>query len=259
MNEVRYPPGGALGPRIQHNLQLVYVWSGEASVWIDGVRHDVGEGESILLTPFHRERFRFAGDRETHHGWCEVIEPALEPEVAERLGVVCGQVIHTPPAIGELSAQALALRADARWAAREEFACLCSAVLFESFRAVGLPEPTPGGIAGEPAPRAVSTALDAIHREYARLSSGRELASRAGVSPQHLSRLFREHLGETPVAYLWRVRTERAYDLITATGLPLADVAVQAGFQTPFHLSRRIREAYGASPRELRAARCFAP
>ncbi len=258
MNEVRYPPGGTLGPRIQHHLQLVYVWSGEASVWIDGVRRDVGEGESILLAPFHRERFRFARDRETHHGWCEVIEPALEPEVAGRLAAVCGQVIRTPPAIGELCARALALRADARWAAREEFAHLCSAVMFEFFRAVGLPEPIPGGGAGAPAPRALGTALDAIHRDYARLSGGRELAERAGVSPQHLSRLFREHLGETPVAYLWRVRTERAYDLITATGLPLADVAEQAGFQTPFHLSRRVRDAYGASPRELRA-RCAAP
>lgn len=255
MNEVRYPPGGALGPRIQHNLQLVYVWSGEAQVWVDGVRFRVGEGESILLLPFHRERFRFARERETHHGWCEVLEPAIEPEVAERLAAAGGEVVRTPRAIGELSARALALRADARWAAREEFACLCGAVLFEFFRAVGLPEPIAGVATGAPAPRAVSTALDAIHREYADLSGGRELASRAGVSPQHLSRLFREHLGVTPVAYLWRVRTERAYDLITATGLPLADVAAQAGFQTPFHLSRRIREAYGASPRELRAAR----
>lgn len=255
MNEVRYPPGGTLGPRIQHNLQLVYVWSGEASVWIDGARRDLGEGESILLAPFHRERFRFARDRETHHGWCEVIEPALEPEVARRLDAAAGRVVRTPQAIGELSARALALGADARWAAREEFGCLCSAVLFEFFRSVGLPEPLPGVATAAPAPQPVRAALDAIHREYAHLAGGRELAARAGVSPQHLSRLFREHLGETPVAYLWRVRTERAYDLITATGLPLADVAYQAGFQTPFHLSRRIRDAYGASPRELRAAR----
>jgi transcriptional regulator GlxA family with amidase domain len=132
---------------------------------------------------------------------------------------------------------------------------LCSAILYEFFRASGLPDPNlPHGEAAD-TPAAVRRALDLIHQEFAALSGAREIAARVGLSPQHLSRLFHRHVGSTPVAYLWQVRTERAADLVTSSGLPLTRIAAQTGFRTQFHMSRRIHAAYGTSPQGLRRGR----
>ena len=36
--EIVYPPGGTLGPRLQRWLQIVIVYKGSVSVWIDDLR-----------------------------------------------------------------------------------------------------------------------------------------------------------------------------------------------------------------------------
>ena len=252
VGDVRYQPGGEYGPRIQLNLQLFYVWSGEAAVWIDGACTTIRENQSLLLMPLHRERFRFARERETHHGWCEVVEPIMEPYVYERIATLQHRVVPTPAIIRRLSREALALRLDPRWSARSEQHHLCNAILYEFFRASGLPDPALSEEAAIHLPASVRRALDLIHHEYADLSGASEIAIRSGLSQQHLSRLFRQHVGATPAAYLWQVRTDRAVDLVRASGLTLAEVSSQTGFSNQFHMSRRIRAAYDASPQELR-------
>src|SRR6056297_1671503 len=253
IGDVDYAAGGEFGPRVQRSLQLVWIESGEVTVWIDGIPTRVRSGECILLMPLHRERFRFARHAPTHHGWCEVIEPVLDPRAEVQIAGVAGQPRPTPPEIAPLSSAALSLRSDVRWSARTEFDMLCSAILFAYFRSTGVPDPRLSHAAGSPdIPPAVGRALDAVHRDFATLDGAGDIAARAGVSQQHLGRLFSRRLGTSPAAYLWQTRTARAIDLIRATGLPLFQIATQTGFRTQFHLSRRVHEALGVSPSELR-------
>ena len=51
------------------------------------------------------------------------------------------------------------------------------------------------------------------------------LAERAGVSPRHLTRLFRAHLGTTPARAVRVARTEAAARLVRCSGLSLAVIA----------------------------------
>ena len=253
VGEVRYAPGGTFGPRIQRNLQLVYVWSGEATVWIDGRAVTVRPDEGVLLLPHHRERFRFARDTETRHGWCEALDPVIRPGAVRILEAVSGRSHRISPRIRVLSDEALALRADARWAARIERDHLCAAILLEFLRYAGVPDPAVRpGPSDESVPHTVGLALDVIHQEYATLGSVADIADRVGVTSQHLARLFGRYVGSRPGEYLWSRRIERALDLIESTGLTLGEIAAQTGFRTPFHLSRRVREATGRAPTELR-------
>ncbi len=254
IGDVTYPPGGAFGPRVQRNLQLVYVWSGHATVWIDGSPVHVDSGHAILLFPHHRERFRFARDRDTHHGWCEVVNAVLTP-VAQSLADRAALATHAiPESIATLAPLALRYRSDERWAAREVRDALCRSILFEFIQAAGCALPAVHvGASGQPLPEPVARAIDGIHREFATIETVGALSESVGVSPQHLARLFAAHVGATPTEYLWRVRTEHAIELIRSTGLTIATIAAQCGFRTPFHLSRRVRDAVGASPRALRS------
>ncbi len=252
IGDVIYPPHGRLGPRIQPNLQLVYVWDGSARIWINGRRSDLQAGECILLLPHRRERFAFSDGSSTHHGWVEAREPVLEPSFGGRLGSIEGQVFRTPGTIRDLARVGTRLKDDPRWGARKAYFALCGAVLLTFAADAGIARLEGAPPNDQRLPRALARAIDEIHIKTARIEGVGAIATAAGVSQQHLARLFRTHLSTTPHEYLWRVRTEKAVDLIRSTGLSLTEVARQSGFKTQFHLSRRVRDHTGVPPSELR-------
>ena len=75
---VSYPPGGALGPRAQLDVQLVLVHEGSATVDVNGELRTVGAGEVALLLPGHTETFAFDRERATTHSWVQARLPAGE-------------------------------------------------------------------------------------------------------------------------------------------------------------------------------------
>jgi transcriptional regulator GlxA family with amidase domain len=105
----------------------------------------------------------------------------------------------------------------------------------------------------EEEPDALRRALDWVGQEGHRSVDLRTLAREAGVSPAQLVKLFRRHLGTTPIRHVWETRTRRGAQLLRETGLTVAEVAFRCGFQTPFHFSRWVRDLYGLPPRALRS------
>lgn len=80
----------------------------------------------------------------------------------------------------------------------------------------------------------------------------RDLAADVGLSVSHLSRLFREHTGRCPGAYLQDLRLVRARILIERTSLSVGQVMAQVGISDPSHFARDFRRAHGYSPRTYR-------
>jgi AraC family transcriptional regulator len=80
-----------------------------------------------------------------------------------------------------------------------------------------------------------------------------DLAAPAGVSPAHLTRLFRAELGVTATDYLRRCRLERALHLLTRSEIPVKEVACEVGIPDLHAFNKAVRRGYGVSPRELRA------
>jgi transcriptional regulator GlxA family with amidase domain len=78
------------------------------------------------------------------------------------------------------------------------------------------------------------------------------LAARVAMSPRHFARVFRDEVGETPGAYVERVRLEVARRLLETTGLSVEDVAAGAGFGTVETMRRLFARRVGASPRAYR-------
>ncbi|MGP4101950.1 GlxA family transcriptional regulator [Nonomuraea sp. KM90] len=78
------------------------------------------------------------------------------------------------------------------------------------------------------------------------------LATEAGVSERHLTRLFLKHLGQTPGRYVRQARTEAAAHLLASTSLPMAAVAVRCGFGTAETLRQAFIDRYGIPPSRYR-------
>jgi transcriptional regulator GlxA family with amidase domain len=99
---------------------------------------------------------------------------------------------------------------------------------------------------------AVRAAMDHVATHPDADLSTAALASRAGVSPRQLTRLFREHLGEPPGSAVRRVRLEIAGRLIATTDLPLSQVARRCGFSSGEVLRQAFVAKFGVSPRAFR-------
>lgn len=79
-----------------------------------------------------------------------------------------------------------------------------------------------------------------------------ELAEVAAMDPDYLARLFRQHLGVSPMAYLARIRVERAAHLLSRTDEPIARVGALVGWSDPTYFARRFRQLTGLTPTRYR-------
>jgi len=115
------------------------------------------------------------------------------------------------------------------------------------------PETAPGQGAWRGASNTVSRAMALIAEggldEEASVGS---LAARLGVGERQLRRLFRQHLGASPVAIAQNRRVHFAKQLIHETSLPMAQVALASGFGSVRRFNDTFSKLFKRPPMELR-------
>jgi AraC-like DNA-binding protein len=247
--DVVYPPGGRLGPRWQHDLQLVVVHHGSLTVRIDdAARPTQREGWAGLLLPGHREEFTFATARSTHHSWVQARLAEPPPALLERLAALPVS-IPASTALTGLVREAVAVARTPLSTAIPLLGALAAATFW---RYAGDAE---SGV-GRPEDDVIGRARSFLHSHVTDPELDlQQVAAAAHVSPPHLVRRFRAELGVTPMAYLWQRRVAAGIDLLVHTGLPIGAVAARSGFKSVYHFSRKVREQTGLPPTELRRER----
>lgn len=247
ISEVWYEPGARFGPRLQHDVQFVIVHRGSATVRIDQRSRIIAADSVACLEPDHHEHFQFDRDAPTHHSWVALHFDPVDEALREIIGAM-------PFCIGLTRRMQTVLEAAltlSRSAVPTDEPMLrhLGVAFFYSYL---------GAIAHDhekPVPESVTWARRFIHEHHAKPIDLERIASAAAMSSNHLVRLFKQHLGVTPVRYLWAVRAERGADLLRDTGLSVSEVAYRVGFATPYHFSRVIKRRFGVSPKQLREAR----
>ncbi len=79
-----------------------------------------------------------------------------------------------------------------------------------------------------------------------------QLAARLGVGARHLSRLFANHVGATPLQTAQTLRIGRAKRLLDETTLPITDIAFKAGFGSVRRFNAAFQKLYGRAPSSMR-------
>jgi|GEM_PF-1412820 len=107
-------------------------------------------------------------------------------------------------------------------------------------------------------PRAVADPLQAvrehIHKHYRAHLSLQQLAELAGVTPNYVSRRFKELYGATPIVYQHRLRVQAAANLLKTTEYPIKQVAQLAGFSDVYFFSRIFKKHQRLPPGRYRAS-----
>ena len=245
---VTYTPGGVCGPRLQPSHQLVLLEQGSVEVWIDDREFRLAEPCVFLLVPGHREYFRFSRRRPTRHRWVHfgLGDAAATPDLSPAsLPAAC----PLTPAIVALASMGLDGIDGATHPSPELRNRVADCLLVAFLQAVGFE-----GRSAPLLPEPVRLAIAHIERHWREPLDLDDLARAAHVSGPHLVRLFRKHVGQTPVRSLWEKRLRRAADLVKHSGLRVSEVAHATGFSSAAHFARAFKEFHGQSPSALRRA-----
>jgi AraC family L-rhamnose operon transcriptional activator RhaR len=100
---------------------------------------------------------------------------------------------------------------------------------------------------------AAIAAMEQLERELAHTWTLNELARQLHLAPGYLARVFKDATGLSPIAWLHRLRAERAAQLLLQTEQPIAAIGTQVGWDDPNLFARRFRAAHGVSASTYRA------
>lgn len=80
----------------------------------------------------------------------------------------------------------------------------------------------------------------------------KKLAKIAHMSPSHYCTVFKKRNCCPPIEYFQRLKIQKACDLLTQTDLQVRQIALNLGFDDPFHFSRLFKSFVGVSPTQHR-------
>ncbi len=98
-----------------------------------------------------------------------------------------------------------------------------------------------------PCHSAVLCGIKYIHERYHERVVMEYISNEIGISPFYFQRIFRKHIGLTPVQYLQRVRTR--FSMISLqSGMPASLAALEVGFADQSHMIRTFQSYVGITP-----------
>jgi AraC-like DNA-binding protein len=245
---VNYPPGGTLGPRLQSTIEFVMIHQGEMMVYIDGKPIFADANTITVFYPGHQEFFHFSKEKKTHHSYLHVAISNMPKSINERF--------HSVPKTIPLSKQMVQLTNDllsiktSQIATRDIILKTQSMHLFWLF--LGEAELAYKNRNSKPSHDIIEGSCRFIETHLHENINLETIANAVSVCPEYLIRIFKQELDITPIAYLWRKRVALGIDLLEHSGLSINIIAERCGFKTRNHFSRKISEAAGNSPRQVR-------
>ncbi|MDC0773513.1 helix-turn-helix domain-containing protein [Streptomyces sp. HD] len=221
------------------DLWQLHLYRYEADLTVDGTPHAVRPGRVSLVPPGTTVRYRYRGRSE--HLYAHLRLPATgEPRTVPVMQ-------DAGPELPALSA--LMLQAIAAWPSTPVRAT--AEVWTVLWRIGQLTPPVPQGPRHDPHP-AVTAATSYIESRLADPLTVPSVARAAGVSHNHLTRLFHAATGDTVVAYIRQRRLERARHLLRESTLSISAIAATVGIPDLQAFNKACRRELGASPRAVR-------
>jgi AraC-like DNA-binding protein len=98
----------------------------------------------------------------------------------------------------------------------------------------------------------IGRALALMHKQPQREMDVISLAKHTGMSRSAFSARFSELLGESPMRYLTRWRLDLAHANLRKANVPLAELAVQSGYQSDVAFCRAFKREFGVTPASVR-------
>jgi AraC-like DNA-binding protein len=224
------------------DLWQLHVYGYSAKLTIGGRSYPVRPGSVSLVPPGVEVRFDYIGRSE--HLFAHFRTPPRGQTVSVPVVQDAG-----PAATGLSDLLRSALEASPGASPR-----VAAEVWTALWRVAQLPEPTTSSTRHTADARhpAVASAIAHIEANLAQPLTVPDVAHVAGVSHNHLTRLFRTETGVPVVGYIRRRRMARARHLLTATTMSIPAIAASIGITDLQAFNKACRRELGRSPRSIR-------
>ncbi|WP_327087181.1 AraC family transcriptional regulator [Nonomuraea sp. NBC_01738] len=213
------------------DLWQLHLYGYAARLVVDGLPYELKPGVVSLIPPATQVQFFYQG-RSEH------LYAHLRLGTGERGVVVQDAGAETPVIDGMMRQAVQAWAATPARSVAEIWAVLWRIAALRPRAEQGAP---------------VAAAIAHIEANLAAPLTVPQVARAAGISHNHLTRLFRAETGGTVVAYLRRRRLERARHLLRESTLPITAIAAAVGIPDLQAFNKLCRRELGAAPRAIRA------
>ncbi|WP_258171341.1 AraC family transcriptional regulator [Paenibacillus sp. R14(2021)] len=251
-------PGHGIGPAV-HNYYLVHtVLSGQGSFEINGQRFACSRGDTFIIFP--DDLFSYFADisEPWHYVWVAFKGHAAE-HLLSSLGLSAANPIVHADDIRPLTSLYRKMRAALELNPFPELADLEAGghlrVFLKELGQLNAGKLAFNSLAILPdIERQIKHAVRWLSYQYAQQISIEELSRNLGYHRTHLSKMFKQFTGVSPMQFLLKVRMDRAKELLNEQNrLSIDQVASSVGYADALYFSKQFRKTYGYSPSEYRA------
>lgn len=245
-------PGHNVGPQVRDYFLVHHVMSGKGTFQFMGKTYELGQGDSFFIFPGELNRYTADLEKPWSYRWI-----GFRGDRAEDL-LTSLQITPFKPVARPVSHKRAAARFHQmeRLLGQGEPGCdlrsggMMRLLLAEYGHAnAGRAEGTGGK--QSPIEQQVERTIRWLSVQYSQPISIEEMSRSLGYNRTHLSKMFKQYTGVTPMHFLLKIRMERA-KLLLRERLTVEQVAASVGFGDPLYFSKQFKKWFGKSPTDYR-------
>lgn len=237
-------------PRGRLDFQLLYIASGKAHFYFNGIEEIVTAGNMVLYRPKEEQRYYYYGIDHTEVYWVHFTGNNVT-NILRQYGFKDNQhVIHTGTSLEYkrlfmLMIQELKL-------CKPDYEELLVYYLKTLFIMIHRLETKTIKKNNQFLMDEMDNAVRYFHENYNKQISIENYARGHGMSVSWFIRNFKEYAGNTPTQYLVSLRISNAQSLLESTSYNITEIANIVGYDNPLYFSRIFSKISGMSPSEFR-------
>ncbi len=233
---------------------LIFCAKGRGWCEIMGVRHEVRQGDLLIIPPFTEHACGADPEDPWSIPWVSVAGDNVKHLLAQLGGTAKKPVVH----LGH-DPKVLALFDDVITTV-EQAPTFTTTNLFHTSQTAGhllarIIWRQRQDSANRPSVKErIAQAVEFLEENLREPLQLERVAAVAGISPSHFCVIFQQETGHSPMEYLIQMRLRHACELLETTDLAVKDIAREVGYQDPGYFGKAFRCQYGVSPGEYREA-----
>ncbi|HBE78113.1 MAG TPA: DNA-binding response regulator, partial [Firmicutes bacterium] len=99
----------------------------------------------------------------------------------------------------------------------------------------------------------IRAAIEYLIQNYDKEITLADVAAAAAISPNYLSKLFKEYRNQTVMDFLERIRIEKALKLLKDSNYSIKEIALQIGYRDPNYFSKVFKKVTNLPPTAVRS------
>ena len=237
-------------PRGRLDYQILYIASGKAHFYFNGVEQTVTAGNMVLYRPKEEQRYYYYGADHTEVYWVHFTGNNVK-NILRKYGIADDvHVIHTGIALEykQIFLQMIQEMKLCKEDYEELLVNYLQTLLIMIHRQINnKPRGKNPFISSE-----IDTAVRYFHENYNKPFSIEEFAAAHHMSVSWFIRNFKEYTNSTPAQYILSLRICNAQTLLESTDYNVTEIASIVGYDNPLYFSRLFKKQSGMSPSEFR-------